>query len=338
MDTLIFGLNAVLPLILLIVLGYILRKSNFINDNFMDIANKIVFRIALPALLFFNIYSVSGLEDINWSVMIYAVIGIMILLIIGIISAKFFIKDPRQKGVIIQTTLRANFAIIGIPLAESIGGPMAVANVAIIALVGIPLMSGISVIVLSSFVKEEDLGNPFKNAFLKVVKNPLIIGVAIGLLALWIRTLIPIDPNTQELVFSLKNNLKFLYTPIRWLGQITSPVALIVLGATFKFDHINGLRKQIIIGTILRSLIAPFIVLGLAIILAENTVFFKFDKDVYPALISLFGSPTAITNAVMVREMKSDEALSVQLVVFTTIASIFTIFIIVVVFRNFGLL
>lgn len=338
MDTFIFALNAVLPIILLIGLGYVLKLTGFINENFLDIANKLVFRIALPALLFYNIYSVSSLEDINWSVMLYAAIGIFILLIIGLIFSKIFIKDPKQKGVIVQTTLRANFAIIGIPLAESIGGAPAVANVALIALVGIPLMSGISVIVLSLAVHDKSLGNPIKMALLKVIKNPLIIGVGIGLLALWIRTFIPIDSTTNELVFSLQNNLKFIYTPIKWLGQITSPLALIVLGATFKFNMINGLKKQIILGTFLRSIIAPLITLGLAVILAQNTRLFNFDNNVYPALISLFGSPTAITNAVMVREMHSDENLSVQLVVSTTIASILTIFAIVVIFRSLGLI
>jgi predicted permease len=338
MDTLIFALNAVLPIILLIGLGYILKLSGFINDNFLEVANKLVFRIALPALLFYNIYSVNSLKDINWSVILYAAIGIFILLIIGFVFSRLFIKDPRQKGVIIQTTLRANFAIIGIPLAESIGGSQAVANVALIALVGIPLMSGLSVIVLSLAVHDKSLGNPFKIAFLKVIKNPLIIGVATGLLVLWLRSFIPLDPVDNSLAFSLAEDLKFIYVPLKWLGQITSPLALIVLGATFKFSLIGSLKKQIILGTALRSVVAPVITLGLAIILASRTSFFKFDEFVYPALISLFGSPTAITNAVMVREMHSDENLSVQLVVWTTLASIITIFVIVVIFRNLGLI
>lgn len=338
MDTFIFAINAVLPIILLIVLGYILKKTGFISESFLDVGNKLVFRVALPTLLFYNIYSVSGLEDINWSVMLYAAIGIIILLLIGILFAKIFIKKPTQKGVLIQSTLRANFAIIGIPLAESIGGSMAVANVALISLVAIPMMSGISVIVLALAVHDKSLGNPFKMAFLKVIKNPLIIGVGVGLLALWIRTFIPIDSVTNELVFSFSRDLKFLYTPIKWLGQITSPLALIVLGATFKFEVINGLKKEIFLGTFLRSFLAPLITLGLAIFLSRKTSLFAFDNNVYPALISLFASPTAITNAVMAKEMKSDENLAVQLVVWTTIASIITIFAVVVIFRSLGLI
>jgi hypothetical protein len=74
------------------------------------------------------------------------------------------------------------------------------------------------------------------------------------------------------------------------------------------------------------------------VILSRRTSLFSFDSMVYPALISLFASPTAITNAVMAKEMKSDENLAVQLVVWTTIASIFTIFTVVVIFRTIGLI
>ncbi len=337
MDTLLFALNAVLPILILIGFGYLLKRSNFLKQDFIETANKLVFRIALPCLLFFNIYSIDSLDDINWSVIIYAVIGILILFALGFIAVFFFIEDKKQKGVIIQSTLRANFAIIGIPLAESIGGQSAVANVAIIALVAIPLMTALSVISLSTFV-DEAIGNPFINAIKKVSRNPLIIGVLMGMLALWIRSFIPVDEVTQELVFSLKDNLKFIYTPIRWIGQITSPLALIVLGATFKFDVINGLKKQIVIGTFLRSILAPIITLTIGILLAKSFKFFDFDSSVYPALISLFGSPTAVTNAVMAREMKNDEALAVQLVVWTTLVSIVTIFIIIVIFRSLKLI
>ncbi|MDD4070338.1 MAG: AEC family transporter [Candidatus Izemoplasmatales bacterium] len=338
MDTFIFALNAVLPIILLISFGYLLKRVNFITDDFLKTGNKIVFKIALPALLFFNIYSVSGLHDINWSVMLYAAIGIFILLILGIIVAKVFIKEPKQKGVIVQTIVRANFAIIGIPLAESIGGTSAVSNVALIALVSIPLMSALSVFALSLSDQSEKQDNPFKIAMLKVIKNPLIIGVSAGLFVLWIRTFIPVNEATGQLSFSLAVDFKFLFTPIKWLSQITTPLALIVLGATFKFGHFNGLKKQIIVGTIARSIVGPIITLGLVIVLAKNITFFKYDENVYPALISLFASPTAITNAVMAKEMNGDERLSVQLVVWTTIVSILTIFVTIVLFRFMNLI
>ena len=64
MDTLLFAINAVLPIILLMVFGYILKYINFIDDNFLKVANKFVYRIALPSMLFYNIYKIESFGDI----------------------------------------------------------------------------------------------------------------------------------------------------------------------------------------------------------------------------------------------------------------------------------
>lgn len=338
MDTLLFALNAVLPILLIIFFGYLLKKFHFINENFLSIGNKFVFTIALPALLFFTIYSIPNFSQINWPVVMFAVIGIMILFVLGLILALIFIPDKLQKGVIIQGVFRSNFAIIGIPLAEAIGGSEAVAIVAIISAIAVPLMNVLAVIALVLFVKEDEEVHPFKSLLRKIVTNPLIIGVFLGLGTLWIRSFINIDPNTLEPVFSIKNNITFLYTSIKWIGQIASPFALLILGGTFEFFVIKPLAKQIMIGTIARVVAAPLLTLPLAVYLSHKTSFFNFTSVDYPAFIALFASPTAVSSAIMAKQMKNDSLLAVQLVVWTTTLSIISIFVIVVIFRALQLI
>ena len=113
---------------------------------------------------------------------------------------------------------------------------------------------------------------------------------------------------------------------------------MIVVGGTFEFYVIKHLSKQIFIGTLLRAFIAPLIVLSAAVIISENSTYFNFDFLVYPAFIALFASPTAITGAVMAKEMDNDADLANQCVVWTTIVSIFSIFLTVLVFRLLGIL
>lgn len=336
MDTLLFAINSVLPIIILMALGYFLKRIGFINDNFLKIANKYVYRIALPALLFYNIYKIDSLNNIEWNQIVFAVLGIMLLFIIGMIVVKIFVPDKKQKGVVVQVLFRANFAIIGIPLAQAIGGSIAVVHLAMISAIAIPLMNVLSVISLSMYVEEKQPGQ-IKKTLLKIVKNPLIIGIVLGLVTLFIRGFIPknIDGNY---VFSLEEHLKFIYLPIQWLGETTSPIALIVLGGGFQFYVIKNLSKQIFIGTFLRTIISPLLILSLAIILDEYLEYFNFNYLVYPAYIALFASPTAITGAVMAKEMNNDYDLANQCVVWTTIISIFTIFITVLIFKLMNLL
>jgi len=336
MSTLLFGLNAVLPILLLIGLGYILKRIHFLDEHFLAVGNKFVFFVALPVLLFYNIYSIDDLSQIRWNSMLYAVLALILLFALGFVIAMVFIRDPLQKGVVIQAIFRSNYAIIGIPLAEAIGGSEAVGVVAMITLVAVPLMNVLAVVSLLLFVQKKEEVHPLKTMLLKIIKNPLIIGVALGLIALWIRSFIPV--NSDGLVFSIEKNLPFLYTAIVYVSKIASPLALIILGGIFEFFVIKPLWKQIVIGTFSRTVIAPSLALFLAIFVSKNTMFFHFDSLDFPALIALFGAPTAVSSAIMAKEMDNDTNLAVQLVVWTTIVSILSIFIIIVIFRTLGLI
>ncbi|MGN1154712.1 MAG: AEC family transporter, partial [Agathobacter sp.] len=114
------------------------------------------------------------------------------------------------------------------------------------------------------------------------------------------------------------------------LSKISSPLALIILGGQFDFAAVKELRKQIAIGTLARVVIVPTIAIGLAITLSTFTSLIDFSAEVYPAFIALFGTPVAVSSAIMAQEMDNDGTLAGQLVVWTSIASIFTIFFFVV--------
>lgn len=339
MDTLIYALNAVLPLLLLIGLGYLLSRFNFIDANFLVYANKFVFRIALPALLFYTIYSASSLEDINWSVVLYASVAVLVLFGLGLLTVIFLIPDPKKKGVILQGVFRSNMAILGVPLAEALGGAPAVLGVALTSMAIIPLYNILSVIALTMFQKDDE-GHPvhWRKVAMKVVTNPLIISIFIGIAVLLVRSMIPLNSVTGKPVFSIQEHLVFLYTPIKWIAQIASPLALIILGGGFQFAAIKSLKKEIIIGTSWRVFFAPILGLSIAVLLSKYTRFFDFGVNDYPALIATFASPVAVTSAIMAKELGGDEKLAGQVVVWSSIGAIFSIFIIIVILRNLGLL
>ena len=133
MDTFIFSANAILPIILLIALGYGLKQIGFLDEIFLKKANAFVFNVALPVLLFYNVYSIESLSALNWSVIGFVMVAILIIFILGMLTVKFCTNDPRKKGVILQCIFRSNFAIIGIPLSEILGGTNAVAIAAVIS-------------------------------------------------------------------------------------------------------------------------------------------------------------------------------------------------------------
>lgn len=338
MDTLLFALHAILPIILLIFFGYFLKCRGFLDEAWFKKGNKLIFHICLPAMLFINVYSIDSLTSIPWSVVIYTEAVIIIAFFLGMVLVHCCIPDARQKGVILQCVFRSNYAIIGLPLAESLGGSEGLKVAAVLTAFSIPTFNILAVIALTIYQKG-DGGQKISlsDILKKIVKNPLIQAVLCGLLALVVRALLPVrDDNTP--VFTLSRNLPSLFSAINSLSKISSPLALMILGGLFSFSAIRELKKQIFIGTAVRTVVVPFSAICIAALLSKYTSLFTFDSTVYPAMVALFGSPVAVSSAIMAQEMDNDGVLAGQLVVWTSIVSVFTLFLLILLLRSLGLL
>lgn len=330
------AVNAVTPVVLTILLGYTLKRIGFLPKDFIKTGNKLVFNVCLPCMLFVNVYDIAGFSAINWDIVIYSIVILVLLFGLGLGIAVLTTNVPERRGVIWQCTFRSNFAIIGLSLASALGGEGAVAVAAIVSSFTVPLFNVMAVIALSVFVDSGGKKPTFGSMLLSMAKNPLIISVLLGLGCLGIRELQNIL--FGSVVFSLKVHTKFLYTTLSNLKAIASPFALIVLGGQFEFSAVRGLLKEIAAGTVGRIVLAPLIGIGLAILLSTRTGLLNCGANEYPALIAMFGSPVAVSSAVMAGNMGGDEQLATQLVVWTSIMSIVTIFAEVCLLMAFGLL
>lgn len=347
-EILLTTINAVVPIILLILLGYLLKRFKFFSENFVKTGNKFVFRICLPCMLFVNVYDkMDSFSSIRWDVVAYIVIAVLVIFGIGLLSAVLTTKKEGRRGVILQCAFRSNFAAIGLPLIERLGGDAALGG--IVSAFTIPVFNILAVIALSVFAKKEapseegteevktvKRGQEVKNILLNIIKNPLIIGVAVGLLFVAVRE-IERACCGGEIPFSFKNHLTFLYVFVSDIKAIASPLALIILGGQFSFSSVKGMSKEIIVGTVLRIVVAPLVGVGCAVLLSL-TPLFTFGTDVYPTLVALFTTPVAVSSAIMAAEMRNDEQLASQLVVWTSVGSIFSIMILVSTLMSFGLI
>ena len=339
-DVLLFALNAVVPILILILLGYLLRTTGFFDEKFAKAANKLVFRTALPVLLFYNIYTVESMEVFDLASIVYAAVGVLVLFGLGMVIAVLCIPDRRQRGVVVQCTYRSNFAIIGLPLGAALGGATGSALTAIISAVTIPLFNVLAVFSLTVFLGEEDGEGKRRidivSLLKKIATNPLIIGVLAGVAALVVRSFIPQNAD-GSLVFSLSRDVPMLYQAVKWMANMATPLALVSLGGQFSFRATGRLWKQITIGTVMRIAVAPALGILGALLLTRAGVM-QADNAQYAAFIALFGSPVAASSAIMATEMGNDEQLAAQYVVWTSVGSAISIFLIAVLCRSAGLL
>lgn len=330
------AINCILPILLLIFVGYGLRRIGFLNEEFIKTGNKFIFNICLPIMLFINVYDIESLTTIKFDIVIYTVVAVCVLFLLGFIAASTT-KVPERKGVVMQCVYRSNYAIIGLPLANALGGAEAMAVAAIVSAFLIPVYNTFAVISLSIFLDTADNKKiDIKKLLRGIATNPLIIGVLSGLLFLGLRQLQL--SMFDKLIFSMQRDTKFLYTVLDNIGGITSSLALILLGGQFTFSAVSGMFKEISVGVISRTIIAPLIGIGFAFIFSKYTGLLNCGAAEYPALIAVFGSPVAVSSAIMAAGMKNDGQLATQLVVWTSLVSIITLFITICILLSCGLI
>lgn len=334
LDLFIFALNAVMPIILLIMLGYFLKKKGLFTQEFLKIGNKTVFRVLLPVLLFTNLAKMDGFSVLRIDLVLYVLAAIALLFCIGIVLTRTT-SDRRQKGVLLQCVFRSNFALIGVPLAQLMAGESGVQSAAILSTFSIPAFNILAIISLSAFTGNQTTAGPKIRQILRdILRNPLLWGVAAGILFVCIK---PLYASLPTEITGFGSKFTFIGTALDYLAKSSTPVALLVLGGQFEVSHIKGLRKQIILGVSGRLLFAPLLGVGGAVLLQHLGVV-QFDNGIYAALIALFATPVAVASAIMAEEMDNDGALAGQLVVWTTLLSSVVIFLTIVLLRGLGML
>lgn len=327
--------NAVLPIILLILVGFVLKQFNFLSEDFLKAGNKLIFNIFLPIMLFVNVYNIESVTALRWDLILYCVVLVFVIFFLGLITALATTRGAARRGVLLQCTFRSNFAIIGLSLAAAVGGSGAESMAAVVSAFVVPAFNILAVVALSVF-DENKKRHDFAGVIQGIVRNPIIIGAVAGLLCLVLRYFQ--EQIFGQTFFSIRRHLPFVFSAMTQMKSCTTPLALLILGGQFRFHAAKDAIKEIVVGTVWRIVIAPLLGIGAAILLSRYTNWINFGPDEYPALVALFGSPTAVSSAIMAQQMGGDGQLATQYVVWTSLGSIVTLFLIVCALMSMGFL
>lgn len=333
-DIFLFGFNTVAPMMLLMLLGYFLKCKQLFTFDLLHKMNGFAFHYCIPALMFDNVYSLTGINDIPVKLMCFLLFSLLVITLIGVVLAYFSTEDASQKGVLVQMSFRSNYAVVGAAMALSLGGPLGSAVSASLQAPTILYFNIVAVIFLTIWSEGMAKKISVKQLFESVLTNPLVLAQLLAILCLLIRSFIPL--NSQGVpVFTLANNLPWLYAFIKELAKIASPLVLILLGAQINFTSIGKLKRLLVISNILRLFIAPGVGLGL-VWLAEKMGMLEISPAVISALLPLYGSPSPGAAAVMAEAMNCDGELARQGVVWTTSLSMLSLMIWIIFLRHIG--
>lgn len=331
-----FAFNAIMPIVLLMAFGYWLKIRGVLNGGTLKQLNAFSYNFGLSTLMFINIYSLPSLEDIPLDLNVFVVVSIVVITAMAWVVAHFATKQRNRRGVIIQAGYRSNFAVIGTALAAALYGSEGSMMAASIQVPGVIYFNIVAVICLTIYSETPNQKIDMLDMLKKIVKNPLIIGLTAGVVCLALRGVIPRTPD-GDLVFSFSGSLPFLFSPIKSMGQIASPLILIVTGGQVTFSAVGKMKKELVIGVILRLIIAPMVGFGMAFA-AHDMGLINLTPPAACALMAFFGSPMAVSAAVMSETMGGDGELARQYVVWSTMLSMFTLFFWTVLLRTMGMM
>ena len=312
MDDLLFSLNTVFPLLGMMAIGFAARRLGIIGESAARQINACVFKIFLPLLLCFNIVDTKLGASFDGRTLLYAFVTTLSCFGVLFFVTPRLCHDRASCGVLIQGIARSNYAIFGIPLV-SMMYPNADTSIAVIMVaVVVPVFNVLSTIALMVFAGERT--HPLR--ILKgVLLNPLIIATLAGFLLWYFQIPLP----------------TMIETPLRNLGSIATPLALVILGASLDFGKARANGKLLVISVTGRLIGVPLIFLSLAIALGIRDVSLA-------ALIAVYASPTSVSSFPMAQQMGGNGDLAGGQVVFTTVFSILTVFLWVFALRSLGYL
>jgi hypothetical protein len=321
LNTLWFSLNAILPVVLLVFFGYYLKKIKFLDTYLIERMNTYVFKIGLPLLLFYNVYTIESLQSIDWLMLLFLESGVIIFFLLGIVLLPLFKFQKGQKNMVHQSFVRSNFGMIGIPLATFIGTQTSNTILSLSVLLSVPVANILSIVILTVLnenkVKEVDLKYVVRN----IVTNPLIMFVFFALILVVVKTYVVYPSGVA--IFDIKRDIPFVYDVINSLAKTASPIALLALGGQFEFSHVARAKKAIVTSIVFRNILIPYTMLFATILMVNVSQSYK---DLFPTVIALYGAPVAVSSVVMAQNLGGDHEVASQLVLWTTIGSSITIF------------
>ncbi|MFP4377527.1 MAG: AEC family transporter [Spirochaetales bacterium] len=299
MTLLLTTISNVLPLFALIFLGVILRRSSMINEEFVSTSSNLVFRIALPVMVFRRLSQVGTVPpELFAGIGLFAAVTLLVVVLLWVLLRR--LPGP-QSAATLQGAFRSNIAIVGLAVIEIAYSADALAYGAVVLAAIMPLYNLLAVVVLNHGARDTDEA-PLLRVGKGLVRNPLMWAVLVGLAFALLNWSVP---DTAE-------------RTLEYVSRLTLPLALIGIGASLDFSSMMHRRGLWTFATLVKLVAVPGLVLvgGLVI---------HMEAEALRVLVVTAACPTAVASFPMARALGADSRLAGEIVSATTLSSIVTL-------------
>lgn len=312
MENLLVSLRCITPILLTMCLGIWLRSRRLVPDEMYGHLSTLCFHGLLPFQMFYNIYAAQSEGAFAPTLLLYLEGGLLVWFGLSFLLFSTSEPDRRTRGAYIQNAFRSNIAVVGVSLAQSMMGSGGVAVMSIATAVLVPTYNMLAVVTLETCRGgRTDTGQTLR----MIIKNPLIIASALGILCLLLEVRLP-----QPVDQAIKN-----------LGTAGSAATLVALGASLRLEGARGNLKKIVFCIFYRLLLTPLVMVFGAVLLG-------FRGDHLGVILLCSGSPMATTSYPMALACDSNHELTAQVVVTTSLFFCLTMFLWIFTLKQLGLM
>ncbi|TYK65457.1 AEC family transporter [Colwellia echini] len=313
LSTVNFAFSVTGPIFTMVVLGGILKYYRLIGDVFISQASIIVFKVSLPVLLGMSMIKTDIATVFDPVIIASAGLATLLVFVLLTLSASLFVKNPRDKGVYVQGAFRGNLAIVGLAFCANLYGAEGIAKASILMSILVLMYNVLCIYTLTTTLTDKKLN--ISSILVSIVKNPLIIGIVLGISINLLH--IPIHP--------------VLMKTGDYLAQLTLPVALLCIGASLSFNDMKSTKMVASASVIAKLIVTPIIITSIGYACG-------YSKMELGILFLMASTPTAAASFVMVKAMKGNETLAANIIVMSTVGSLFTVSVGLAFLKSFDLI
>lgn len=300
MTNFLLGLNIIFPIFFVILVGYLAKRKGYLDEHFVSTSTWIVFYVALPLKLFTDIRS-AHIESLPTRYVAYILLGILLIFFITWLAARPFIRDRKKLSAFVHCSFRSNFVYVGYPILESLYGTPSPEHMIIITVFGLTLYNILAIVILTLYSESGDKKIHPGRIILKILKNPMIIAILIGVLfnILEIPVYVGLDKG------------------IGLLAALCTPLSLLLIGASLSFASVTKDIGLVLTSAAIRTILTPLILIPIGMAMGLSAV------ELGIAYV-FWATPCAINCFIYTREMGGDYELASKIITTSFLFAIIT--------------
>ena len=287
------------PIFVLVLLGLILKRLDFIDDQFVVVSSRLVFSLCLPVLLFTTISDIDLASTLALNLLSFSGFGAALTFAISWLVAILLVQPRIDRGVFVQASFRSNLGVVGLALCANAYGTEGLVLASLLMAVMTIVYNILSVVVLSYYNAARAIS--WRGFLFDIATNPLIVAILLALTVSGLRLPIPL----------------VLERTGAYLGSLALPLALLGTGASMNLRALRHSSSVTLLCILLKTLLLPLLITWLAWLLGYRDL-------TLGVLFLLFMSPTATASFIMVKSMGGNDALAANLIMTTTLVSLVT--------------